>query len=306
MYRKPQVIRVAMPETDVSSGIRLGKSGHDLELMNRGPRAGRPGLRSRSMWVPILAILAALFVSGCRTTPEYSADHPFAPSKATTAGATIAVPTKTPLSRDAVTVARLQSPAAEPAQEPAAPVQTGLPPLPDPSLPATASVGAQPPASPPPADDTAAGRPDPAASVLAPAAGAVVDRNWPAPRGASSIARNRLANRRGIAPVSNPDGSLDGSPSRATSSGPANPRTGGMSSILRNRVQGEAGGEGPQFDFPDIRADPPNIYRDRFGLVDEEHDRFLFPWLMNLIFEDRWLLDESDPTRPSRTSCAAG
>ena len=35
-------------------------------------------------------------------------------------------------------------------------------------------------------------------------------------------------------------------------------------------------------------------------------DRFLFPWLMNLIFEDRWLLAESDPAAALRTSCDGG
>ena len=58
-----------------------------------------------------------------------------------------------------------------------------------------------------------------------------------------------------------------------------------MSSILRNRLQAESGaGQEAEFYYPDIHADPAKIYHDRFG-VDEEHDRFLFPWLMNLIFE---------------------
>ena len=58
-----------------------------------------------------------------------------------------------------------------------------------------------------------------------------------------------------------------------------------MSSILRNRLQGEGGAaEEPQFNYPDLHADPATIYRDRFGL-EEEHDRFLFPWIMNVIFE---------------------
>jgi hypothetical protein len=70
-----------------------------------------------------------------------------------------------------------------------------------------------------------------------------------------------------------------------------------MSSILRNRVRGEIGAEEPQFDFPDLRAEPADRYRDLYALVEPEPDRFLFPWLVNLIFEDRWLLDESDPAR---------
>ena len=55
-------------------------------------------------------------------------------------------------------------------------------------------------------------------------------------------------------------------------------------------------GEEPEFDYPDIHADPAKLYHDRFGL-EEEHDEFLFPWLMNLIFEDRWLLAEQDPDK---------
>ncbi len=55
----------------------------------------------------------------------------------------------------------------------------------------------------------------------------------------------------------------------------------------------------PEFNYPDIRADPAKIYHDRFG-IDEEHDRFVFPWLMNLIFEDRWLLAENDPAEAVR------
>ncbi len=69
-----------------------------------------------------------------------------------------------------------------------------------------------------------------------------------------------------------------------------------MSSILRNRLERTAGDGEPVYTYPDIHADPAQIYHDRFGLS-EEHDRFLFPWLMNLIFEDRWLLAESDPTK---------
>ena len=76
----------------------------------------------------------------------------------------------------------------------------------------------------------------------------------------------------------------------------ANTQLSGMNSIAHNRLQGMvAPGEEPQFNYPDIHADPAKIYHERFG-IDEKHDRFLFPWLMNLIFEDRWLLAEKDPT----------
>ena len=68
-----------------------------------------------------------------------------------------------------------------------------------------------------------------------------------------------------------------------------------MSPRLRDRLADTvAPGEEPGFNYPDIHADPAKIYHDRFG-VDEEHDAFIFPWLMNLIFEDRWLLAEKDP-----------
>ncbi len=68
-----------------------------------------------------------------------------------------------------------------------------------------------------------------------------------------------------------------------------------MSSILRNRVQSELGaGEEKVFNDPDINGDPARMYHDRFSL-DEELDRFVLPLLMNLIFEDRWLLAENEP-----------
>ncbi len=66
-------------------------------------------------------------------------------------------------------------------------------------------------------------------------------------------------------------------------------------SILRNRLKDTVGsGEAPEFTYPDIDADPAQLYHERFGVA-EDHDEFLFPWLMNLIFEDRWLLAEPDP-----------
>jgi hypothetical protein len=74
----------------------------------------------------------------------------------------------------------------------------------------------------------------------------------------------------------------------------------GMNPIARNRLLREVGpGEAPQFNYPDIHADPAKIYHDRFG-IDEQHDLFLFPWLMNLVFEDRWLLAERDPVEATR------
>jgi hypothetical protein len=68
-----------------------------------------------------------------------------------------------------------------------------------------------------------------------------------------------------------------------------------VSSILRNRLAPslESGAE-PGFQYPDICDDPVARYRERFGVRGEE-DPFLFPWAVNLIFEDRWHLAEKDP-----------
>ena len=70
---------------------------------------------------------------------------------------------------------------------------------------------------------------------------------------------------------------------------------GNASPNLRNRLQGSVGAdEEPQFHYPDIHDNPAKRYHELFG-TKEEHDPFLFPWIMNLIFEDRWLLAEIDP-----------
>jgi hypothetical protein len=70
----------------------------------------------------------------------------------------------------------------------------------------------------------------------------------------------------------------------------------GLSSISRNRLQRRiAAEEGLKYNYPDIHDDPARLYHERFGL-EEDHDRFLFPSIMNLIFEDRWLLADNDAT----------
>jgi hypothetical protein len=80
---------------------------------------------------------------------------------------------------------------------------------------------------------------------------------------------------------------------RVRAAAPAGPS--GLSSIARNRGIGSAmPEESPELAFPDLGMDPARIYHDRFG-VEEDHDPFVFPWLMNLIFEDRWLLADQDP-----------
>ena len=121
--------------------------------------------------------------------------------------------------------------------------------------------------------------------TASPAVRTVDNGDSSAARGLSSIARNRRANRG----VPNP-----------TPSGAGDIGLGDMGPRLRNLLEDSvAPGEEPEFNYPDIHADPAKIYHDRFG-IDEEHDRFVFPWLMNLIFEDRWLLAEKDPVEALR------
>ncbi|MBS0262140.1 MAG: transporter [Planctomycetes bacterium] len=68
-----------------------------------------------------------------------------------------------------------------------------------------------------------------------------------------------------------------------------------FNSILRNRIERTAeSGEAPEFEYPDITDDPIARYRQRFGVKGDE-DPFLFPWAVNLVFEDRWILAEKDP-----------
>jgi hypothetical protein len=110
--------------------------------------------------------------------------------------------------------------------------------------------------------------------------------------GLSSIARNRLANRLPRPALTAPTATL---PRGTSGNFPGN-----VSSIERNRLLGSVEEAGqPRFEYPEIHSDPARLYHDRFG-VEEDHDRFLFPWLMNLIFEDRWLLAERDPAEAVR------
>jgi hypothetical protein len=88
-----------------------------------------------------------------------------------------------------------------------------------------------------------------------------------------------------------------GRASQATTS-PAN-----ESSILRNRLSETVGpGESPEFRFPDIHDDPVDNLNKRFGFRPREYDRFVFPRLVNLIYEDRWLLAEPDPRKALENS----
>lgn len=72
---------------------------------------------------------------------------------------------------------------------------------------------------------------------------------------------------------------------------------GGMNPILRNRILGlDGSGDDDGFDYPDIHSDPGQRYHEQYG-VELDYDRFLLPSIVNLIYEDRWLLAEKDPAK---------
>jgi hypothetical protein len=174
------------------------------------------------------------------------------------------------------------------------PPRVEFPPLPGPSQPALTPETVPSSDSPPP---TFLGTPTTAPlTTRTPRQGATPDGSTF--RGLSCIARNRPPDRVAVSP----SGSA-GVPAAAT--GRLTPGTAGSASddespILRNRLLGTVGaGEEPDFNYPEVHSDPAQRYHDRFG-IDEEHDPFLFPWLMNLIFEDRWLLAERDPAEAVR------
>jgi hypothetical protein len=110
------------------------------------------------------------------------------------------------------------------------------------------------------------------------------------PQQSSSVSTNQSPNRVSADPAPNRRAAASGGSPRSVDSvfGNASPN-------LRNRLQSSTGSEQePQFHYPDIHDDPAKRYHEMFG-VEEEHDPFLLPWIMNLIFEDRWLLAERDP-----------
>jgi hypothetical protein len=112
----------------------------------------------------------------------------------------------------------------------------------------------------------------------------------------AGFALDPVASPEGAAVPASPGSALAGAAAGRPVGSPANTQLSGLNPIARNRLEREvAPGEEPQFNYPDIHADPAKLYHDRFG-IDEKHDAFIFPWLMNLIFEDRWLLAERDPT----------
>ena len=65
----------------------------------------------------------------------------------------------------------------------------------------------------------------------------------------------------------------------------------GLSSIARNRIEDTLGDE-PEPEFPNIHDDPAK----RYGINPGEYDRFVFPWAVNLITEDLWMM-EPDPVK---------
>jgi hypothetical protein len=262
----PQPDRLMFPETEPVSGIRLGPSRRHGEFVGRHPHGHWCAKTARARSFSLGLVVAALTAPGCMTTAQYPAAGRSSLPQWPGAGAMTGTAADGLLGGSARSI-RLQGPAAALSEE--IPTQE---PLPQPSLRDTAlplTDFNSPAATFAPQSIDTATNPRPVATAFPPAP----DFSAPVPRGVSSFAGNRRANRAGSA-----------APSGA----------GDMSSILRNRVQRE-GGE-PDYTYPDIHADPAKIYHDRFG-IDQEHDRWLFPWLMNLVFEDRWLLSESDPAR---------
>jgi Putative MetA-pathway of phenol degradation len=227
--------------------------------------------------LPCALALSALTLTGCMTTSEHAQTNRAASPAASAAVRSIIPPDASSVEKPIVLV-RLQSPAADDGGAVATPAQSAQPPLPDPSVSSSAPDTSPALDTPPSVDPAVAAVPSPAVRTADNGASS-------AARGLSSIARNRRANRG----VPNPMPSAGGDPG----SSDLNPR-------LRDRLKDSvAPGAEPEFNYPDIHADPAKIYHDRFG-VEEEHDPFVFPWLMNLIFEDRWLLAEKDPTEALR------
>jgi hypothetical protein len=97
---------------------------------------------------------------------------------------------------------------------------------------------------------------------------------------------------RGQDPAAVPDARLPDLPS-AVPPETVEPEAAEMSSILRNRVI-DSGGE-ERYDYPDLHIDPRDDYRDRHGVSRPDAERFVIPGLVNLLFEDRWLLADREP-----------
>jgi hypothetical protein len=235
-------------------------------------------------------IVATVAAPGCMTTGEYAGELSGKCLQEVGARDSDAAAPDA-LSTEGGAFARLQSPADESnAAVPSEP-QLPLPLLPDPGLTSTTPALAPLTADAPRQD--AATPSTPIISASPPSNSSAAPGNASALQGLSSISRNRQTNRMRAAAPSGAGSMLDAAAAgRLPTDGYSQP--GGMSSILRNRIEGVEGE--PRYTYPDIHDEPGKRYHDRFG-IDEDHDRFLFPWLMNLIFEDRWLLSEKDPTK---------
>jgi hypothetical protein len=241
----------------------------------------------------LILVVAALAAAGCMTTAARGQNRLANEFPEIDAGASGARPQDALPAGKPPEFARLQSPADERAGADASAVQLPQPALPDAGLPSTSSDATPIPSA--PLEVNQSTDPPPILSAFPPDDSPALTGDSPALRGLSSISRNRRINRMRAAALPDSSSMLDAAAAGRLPSG-ATSRTSGMSSILRNRIEAE--GE-PAYNYPDIHADPAKIYHDRFG-IDEDHDRFVLPWLMNLIFEDRWLLSERDPTRATQ------
>ena len=139
-----------------------------------------------------------------------------------------------------VRVARLQSPAAEAAKGTATPGQAAQPPLPDPRIPAAAADSAAVSVDPSTVDDIATGSlpvaAPPIPAAVAPAGDGGSFGLW----SLSSIGAIAWPIER-VAPLADSGGMLADAADGRLTRGTVRPPAGGMSSILRNRLQAEGG-----------------------------------------------------------------
>ena len=236
--------------------------------------------------------LWSLCISGCATTSFYEnkLNDEERPGNSLVYARTFE--SSPPSMNPADMVVRLQGPAPLDGQGYETHALPVLPPLPAPSLPvASFSEGGS-------SDTSGAMVPHANAEIgSSPGMGVTADGDSPSIRGLSSIARNRIANRKFVQPAPSTSGMLSDAAAGRFTSRSTDRGLGNLSPRLRDRIENSVtNGEDPQFKYPDIHVDPAKLYHDRFGL-EEDHDPFLLPWLSNLIFEDRWLLAELDPEK---------
>ena len=126
-----------------------------------------------------------------------------------------------------------------------------------------------------------------ALTALAP--GCITARDRPISEPARPILRGQNPSEDSPAPALPPPLLPAYNPAATLRTAAASPSLSNLSSIARNRAERLKEDE---TDFPDIR-DKPGA---RYGLATDQYDRFLFPWAVNLIHEDLWLL-ERDPAK---------